>query len=179
MVAVALCAVMVATLGAAEKPPAVGDDAREFELNNVGGTSAKLSTFTTAGKVVLVVLRGFPGYQCPFCTKQFADFMSKADDFKKADATVIFVYPGPSDDLKTHADDFIKGRTLPDNFHFLLDPDYTFTNAYGLRWDKKKETAYPSTFVIDEKSKVTFAKVSKTHSDRTKAADLLKVINTK
>lgn len=45
--------------------------------------------------------------------------------------------------------------------------------TYGLRWDAPDETAYPSTFVIDETRSVRFAKVSRTHGGRTKAAAVL------
>jgi hypothetical protein len=65
------------------KTPAVGDTARDFELTGLGGDKVKLSTFTADGTVVLVVLRGWPGYQCPICTRQSAGFMAKADDVLK------------------------------------------------------------------------------------------------
>jgi thioredoxin-dependent peroxiredoxin len=183
MVSLLLLSVLLTTASisraSTDKPPIVGGGAKDFELKELGKDSVKFSKFTTNGPVVLVVLRGYPGYQCPYCTKQVADFLAKADDFKKAGVQVVFIYPGPSDDLEKHADEFVKGKSFPDHFHLLVDPDYAFTNAYGLRWDAKKETAYPSTFVTDSKSKVIFAKVSKTHSDRTKAADVLKVLQEK
>ncbi len=163
----------------AEKPPAVGDEAKDFELVSLGGETVKLSKQTDAGPVVLVVLRGYPGYQCPLCTRQVGELLAKADDLKKAGARVLLVYPGPADKLKEHAAEFVKGKDYPDHFQILLDPDYTFTKAYQLRWDAKGETAYPSTFVIDGKSKVTFAKVSPTHGDRAKADDVLKALATK
>jgi peroxiredoxin len=179
-IAVALfAAVAFGTAGAAEKPPAIGAEAKDFELTALGGAKVKLSKLTESGPVVLVVLRGYPGYQCPLCTKQFGEFLSRADEFKKAGAQVLFVYPGPADKLQERAGEFVKGKDYPAHFTVLLDPDYTFTNAYGLRWDAKNETAYPSTFVIGAKRKVTFAKVSTTHGDRSRAADVLKAVGAK
>ena len=58
-------------------------------------------------------------------------------------------------------------------FLYVLDPDYAMVNAYGLRWDAPRETAYASTFVLDGKGVVSFVKTSRTHGDRTKAADML------
>lgn len=156
--------------------PKVGDEAKDFELAAIGGEKVKLSKLTERGPVVLVVLRGYPGYQCPLCTRQFAEFREKADEFKKAGAQVVFVYPGPADGLKDKAAAFVKGKDYPGHFTILLDPDYAFTIAYGLRWDAKNETAYPSTFVIDAKRKVTFAKVSTTHGDRAKVQDVITAI---
>jgi peroxiredoxin len=125
--------------------------------------------------VVLVVLRGWPGYQCPICDRQVNEFVTAKAAFAEAGAQLVFVYPGPAADLKARAAEFrsMKGREWPAEFRYALDPDYAFTDAYGLRWDAPRETAYPSTFIIDAKGVVRFAKVSRTHGDRAKAADVL------
>lgn len=162
-----------------EKPPAVGQVAKDFELVDLGGDGVKLSKLTEAGPVVLVVLRGYPGYQCPICTRQFGEYLGKADEFKEVGSQVVFVYPGPADQLHERAAEFVRGKDYPDHFRFLLDPNYKFTKAYGLRWDAKNETAYPSTFVIDGGCKVTFSKVSTTHGDRPNIADVLKAVGEK
>lgn len=168
-----------ASVSAGDKPAAVGDEAKDFELSALSGSKVKLSKLTDSGVVVLVVLRGYPGYQCPICTKQFGEFLGKADEFKAAGAKVVFVYPGPSEKLKDRAGEFVKGKDYPDHFQILLDPNYTFTTAYGLRWDAKGETAYPTTFVINRKRAITFASVSKTHGGRAKLEDVLKVVSDK
>ena len=59
----------------------------------------------------------------------------------------------------------------------VLDPKYDFIRPLGLRWDQKGETAYPSTFVLDNNRVVKFAKVSKTHGDRAKAKDILAALD--
>ena len=171
----ALLAVLVVGTGvaAADPGPGIGQEAKDFDLEALGGGRAKLAELTKTGPVVLVVLRGYPGYQCPICSRQFGEFVGKADDFQKAGANVVFVYPGPGAGLKQKATEFVKGRDYPAHFRVLLDPDYAFTNAYGLRWDAKNETAYPSTFVIGADRKVTFARVSTTHGGRLSAADAL------
>lgn len=61
-------------------------------------------------------------------------------------------------------------------FTLVLDPDYSFTNAYKLRWDAANETAFPSTFIIKEDGKVTFAKISHNHGDRANVAAILRAI---
>ncbi|WP_439628268.1 peroxiredoxin family protein [Gemmata sp.] len=156
--------------------PKVGEEAKDFELTAIGGETVKLSKLTDAGPVVLVVLRGYPGYQCPLCTAQVGGLLGKADEFKKAGTQVVLVYPGPADKLKEKAAEFVKGKDYPAHFTLVTDPDYAFTNAYGLRWDARSETAYPSTFALDSKRKVTFAKVSTTHGDRSKVDDVLKAV---
>ena len=96
-----------------------------------------------------------------------------AENSPKAKARVLLVYPGPSEELKKRADEFVKGETLPANFEFVIDPNYAVVNLYALRWNAPGETAYPSTFVLDGKRKVLFAKVSKTHGDRSTPAEIL------
>ena len=91
-------------------------------------------------------------------------------------AEVVMVYPGPSDDLKSHAADFLKDKDWPQDFLLVLDPDYSFTKAYGLRWDAPKETAYPSTFIIGKDNKVIFVHISKKHGDRVGAGEALKML---
>lgn len=169
----ALALVSLAAGRAPAAPPRVGDAAGDFTLKTSAGEAIRLDSLREKGPVVLVVLRGWPGYQCPMCTRQVAQFMGKSDDLAAAKAHVLMVYPGPADHLKDHAEEFVSGKTLPDNFHLVLDPDYAFTNAYGLRWDAPKETAYPSTFVIDPRGKITYARTSKTHGDRAPIADVL------
>lgn len=156
--------------------PKMGMRAPEFALEDVAGTSTMLSQERTNGPVVLVVGRGWPGYQCPFCTRQFAEFRSHAKELQAAGARVLWIYPGPEDELAKHAGDFTGSEPLPSNFRMLIDPGYTFTKAYGLRWDAPRETAYPATFVIDRDGVIRFANVSLEHGGRTPVADVLKAL---
>ncbi|HTV42361.1 MAG TPA: peroxiredoxin family protein [Candidatus Sulfotelmatobacter sp.] len=158
-------------------PPGVGSLAPDFTLNTLDGQSVRLDDLTAKGKVVLVVLRGWPGYQCPFCSRQARDFMNYQKELMGDGVQVVMVYPGPSDDLKSHAADFLKDKDWPKDFLLVLDPDYSFTKAYGLRWDAPRETAYPSTFIIGKDNKVIFAHISKKHGDRVKADTVLKALD--
>lgn len=167
----------VATVKAADSsPPAKGEKAGDFSLATLDGEQVSLSKLTKDGPVVLVVLRGWPGYQCPICTRQVADLVGHAKEIKKTGARVVLVYPGPGEKLKEHADEFQRGKGIPAGFDFVTDPDYKFTNQYRLRWDAPNETAYPSTFIIDRDGVIRFAKVSKTHGGRATAATILKEV---
>jgi thioredoxin-dependent peroxiredoxin len=157
--------------------PKVGDMASDFTLKTLDDQSVRLSDLTAKSQVVLVVLRGWPGYQCPYCTKQAHDYVNNAEKLKAAGVQVVMVYPGPADDLKAHATEFLGNKEWPKDFLFVLDPDYSFTKSYGLRWNAPKETAYPSTFIISKEGKVTFAHVSKQHGDRVGSDAVLKALN--
>ncbi|HEY2153304.1 MAG TPA: peroxiredoxin family protein [Vicinamibacterales bacterium] len=156
--------------------PQIGDRAPAFALNGLDGTPVSLSGELAHGPVVLIMLRGWPGYQCPFCTRQFGDFLSHAKELEAAGARVVWVYPGPPDQVQQRAQEFTANKQLPGNFRFATDPDYGFTKTYGLRWEAKGETSYPSTFVIDATGTVRFAQISRAHDGRASAADVLKAL---
>lgn len=164
------------TIYAQAAPPAVGDKAPDFMLNDLKDHSVTLASQLKKGPVVLVLLRGFPGYQCPFCTRQVAELVGRAKEFEKAKAQVVLVYPGPSEALKQHGDEFLHDKTLPANFQFVLDPDYIFTTRYDLRWDAPHETSYPSTFVLNQQGKIRYVKISHSHGDRANVDEVIKAL---
>ena len=159
-------------------PPKVGDKAPDFSLKTLDGQTVTLSALTAKQDVVLVLLRGWPGYQCPICERQVQDLISSEDKFAETKAQLLFVYPGPADDLKAHALEFaeMKGKQWPKSYLYVMDPDYTMVNAYNLRWDAPRETSYPSTFVIDKKGIIQFAKISKTHGGRSSASEVIAAV---
>jgi peroxiredoxin len=161
---------------AAGAPPKVGDKAPDFTLAQISGAKLTLASELARGPVVLIVGRGWVGYQCPFCNRQYGDYQRAAADLEALGARVVWVYPGSADDVQKRAEEFAAGRAFPSNFRFVLDPDYQFVVAYGLRWNAPQETAYPSTFVIDRGGIVRYALVSKTHDGRAPAADVIAVL---
>jgi len=157
-------------------PPALEDRARDFTLNRLDGERIQLSALLKQGPVVMLMLRGWVGYQCPICNRQVGDFLAHAKEFQSAGANVVLVYPGSADLVQGKAEDFVTGKTLPDRFHFLIDPDLRTVNQYGLRWNAPNETAYPSSFVFDRQGIVRFVKISRSHGDRSSAAEVLAVL---
>lgn len=160
----------------AAAPPTVGDKPPDFALSTPAGKSVRLSEVMSKGPVVLVVLRGYPGYQCPYCNRQVQDFIQNSQAFADAGARIVMIYPGPPQDLGAKANEFLADKKLPDDFDLLLDPGYEFTNLYGLRWDAERETAYPSTFLIDRQGMIFFIKIVKEHGGRTTAAEILSAL---
>ena len=160
----------------AASPPAVGETAPNFTLNTLDGKQVEMKELAAKSPVVLVVLRGWPGYQCPLCTRQVNDFVPQAAEFTAAGAKVLMIYPGPAQNLQAHAQEFLQDKNWPKDFLFVTDPDYSFVNAWGLRWEAKGETAYPSTFVLDKQGKVRFAHISKEHGDRVSAKAALQAL---
>jgi len=157
-------------------PPAVGDMARDFTLNRLDGRPVHLADLLKSGPVVMLMLRGWVGYQCPFCNRQVRDFLVSAGDMQAAGATVVMVYPGAKDLVRSKAEEFLVDKTQLDNVEFVTDPDLQVVNLYNLRWDAPNETSYPSTFVFNRQGRVAFVKISRSHGDRSSAAEVLAVL---
>jgi len=79
--------------------PAKGETAPDLTLSTLDGVKVQLFGETSKGTTVLVILRGYPGYQCPFCQKQAHDFIAHASEFAKVKTTVLLVYTGPPPSL--------------------------------------------------------------------------------
>jgi peroxiredoxin Q/BCP len=177
--ALAFAGSLILGASAFAQTPAVGAKAPDFTLSTPTGKAVTLSTEQGEHGLVLVILRGFPGYQCPYCVQQVHDFADHASDFKAKNTRVLLVYPGPHADLDQHAKEFLeKQAELPSNVVLVTDPDYKATNLYGLRWNAPHETAYPSTFILDKKGMIVFEKISHSHGDRMSAQDALDHLST-
>lgn len=154
-----------------------GNNALDFTLKTLDDDEVTLSDIYHKQPVVLVVLRGWPGYQCPICTKQVGSLVSDEYKFSDLNVAVLMVYPGPSEELQDHAEEFSENFRFPPNFYFTLDPDYSMVKSYGLRWDAPKETAYPSTFIINKEGIVVYSKISTTHGGRASNEEIFEALN--
>ncbi len=164
------------------KGPKEGAVIEDFSGITMNGAPFQLSKHIEKGSVVLIMLRGFPGYQCPVCSTQVAGYIAKAEEFEKQKNTpVIFIYPGEVKNLDKKAKEFTvpleEKQDLPANFIFVIDSDYKITNQLGLRWKAPDETAYPAAFVIDHKGYIQYAKVSDDHHGRATAEEILEFLD--
>ena len=105
------------------------------------------------------------------------DLVRSAPELEKKGVQMVFVYPGPSEILSAHAQEFLKNKDWPASFIFLIDPEYKMISAYDLRWNAPNETAYPSTFVIGKDDQIRFAKVSHEHGGRVGAKELIRELD--
>jgi len=94
----------------AAAPPLPGDKAPDFALSTPEGKTVRFSELVSKGPVVLVVLRGYPGYQCPYCNRQVQDFIQNSQGFADVGAHVVLVYPGPPQDLGARANEFLADK---------------------------------------------------------------------
>lgn len=154
--------------------PAAGDEERAQEL--IGrplpvrsfktGIGADLDLDDHRGKpVLLVLLRGFVGDVCVYCTTQTKALSLDIDQFEAKGVEVLVVYPGEENRL----DAFLSGfRDLPITegvdqppFTMLYDPGASFVREIGF----VDELAVPATFLLDAQGVVRYAYVAKTKAD--------------
>jgi peroxiredoxin Q/BCP len=157
--------------------PGPGQTAPDFTLQTPSGIPVELRLLNSTSPVVLVVFGGYPGYACPYCLQQMQDFVQAAPQFAALRAQVLFVYPGAPSGLIAEANALLAAQPLPSGFQMVLDPGYSFTNLYGLRWNSPNETAYPATFIIDRGGSIFSAVISKSHSTYSTSADTLAALN--
>jgi peroxiredoxin Q/BCP len=73
-----LAILLILPLTASAQTPAFGSQAPDFTLRTPSGRAVRMSHLLGNGPLVLIVLRGYPGYQCPFCQRQVHDFIAHA-----------------------------------------------------------------------------------------------------
>lgn len=179
-----ICALVIAMVcviagglqaAAPDKAVKVGDKAPNFDLPIVGTNDyIELKEEYADGPVAVVVLRGYPGYQCPFCSQQVGALINRARTLKKFASRVILVYPGEPSELERHAEQFIGSRAVREPLVLVRDPSMQMVDEWGLRWNAPRETAYPSTFVINKNGRVAWSKISESHAGRSTADEILR-----
>lgn len=167
-----------------KQPLRVGDQAPDFDLPIQGADAyLSLSDLAKEGPVVVIVLRGYPGYQCPICTSQLGSLINRASRLARAMGNqphrVVLVYPGVESGLEQRAKRFVGSRRLPVPLVLVRDPNMEMISAWGLRWKDRRdrETAYPAAYLIGAGRRVKWAKVSDSHSGRATVEQILKAIN--
>ncbi len=167
--------VSAAETGADAKRLGIGERASDFDLSVVGADGfVRLQDEYRRGPVVVIVLRGYPGYQCPLCSQQISSLINRAAALAKETHRVILVYPGEAKLLDRYAKRFIGSRSLPDPLVIVRDDDMKMVSEWGLRWNAPRETAYPATYVIDRNGRVRWFKVSDNHSGRSSVTEILR-----
>ena len=157
------------------KPLPVGEKAINFDLPIVGEDNyVELEKEYDQGHVVVVVLRGYPGYQCTLCSSQVGAMINRAKALATVAHRVILVYPGEPTELERHAEQFVNSRSFPEPLVLVRDPGMKMVNAWGLRWNAPRETAYPSTYIIKSNGRVAWQKISSSHAGRTTAEEIIK-----
>lgn len=131
---------------------AEGDKAPGFSLLNQDGKTIKF----TAYKGQKLIVYFYPAAATPGCTKEALEFEENMKDLKDAGYTVVGISPDEPEKLKK----FKANQGL--SFELLSDPDKETHKLWGAFGEKSLygrlyKGALRSTFVVDEKGKITQA----------------------
>ena len=130
----------------------VGAKAPAFKIANQDGETVSLADLK--GQKVIVYF--YPAAMTPGCTKEACDFNDALTPFKKAGYAVLGISPDKPEKLAK----FRKAEGL--KFDLLSDESLKTHKAYGaygkkVLYGREYEGVLRSTFVIDEKGKISLA----------------------
>jgi peroxiredoxin len=159
----------------------VSDGQIPLKFVDRAGKSVDLASYRGKSNVVLVVVKGMPKYPgglfCPGCLAQVHALTANYDEFKKRNAEILMVFPGPTDKVP----DFLANAKVDGAngnpkvpFALLMDTDLKAVDALGIRGDLAK----PSTYILDKKGNAVFAFVGETTTDRPSVKALLAQLDT-
>jgi peroxiredoxin len=154
----------------------VKGDQIPLTFTDTEGKAVDLASYRGKSNVVLVVVKGMPqfpgGVFCPGCLAQVNALTANHDEFKKREAEILMVFPGPTEKLP----DFLATAKVDGTggnpkvpFALLLDRDLRAVDLLGIRGDLAK----PSTYILDRKGDAVFAFVGETTTDRPSVKSLL------
>lgn len=140
-------------------------------FKNESGEDFDLGTLR-GSKVVLVVLRGYPGQVCVYCTAQTQALCEEGafEEFERLGARLQVLFPGEKNGLEAFkaAYDSLSKRAIPP-YGLLYENDYIVGPLLNLEGSK----VTPATFILDEEGIVRFAYIGKTREDRPAARLLI------
>lgn len=144
-------------------------------ISSKGGRLLDLNKFRGVKRVLFVVLRGWSGEVCIYCSTQTKSLMKNKASFDLENTEIILVYPGPRESIaafvqltKDLKDD--GGEEIP--FTICFDTDLSIVEALNI----KKELASPTSILLDEEGIIRFAYTGETIYDRPSASVLLEEV---
>lgn len=167
-----------------------GDQAPDFSLPNIRGTSIRLSQAWSGGAVVLSFYRG--GW-CPYCNLELRALQHVLPEIKRLGATLIAVSPQTSDhSLDTAQNNILEYDVLSDVgnhvarrfglVHILPEELKPIYRKWGIdlpNWngDYTYTLPLPATYVIDSKGVIRFAYVDNDYTRRLEPEVILSVLH--
>lgn len=139
-----------------------------------GGGTIDLDALRGRKRALVVVLRGFGGQVCVYCTAQTKALAKEAARFAALDTEVVVVFPGPSSGLdaflEAYERTFGKGEKPP--YKLAYDADMKLVDGLGI----VDNIAVPSVLLLDEAGLVRWSHVAKDLADRPSATQILRQI---
>lgn len=155
------------------RPDLIGQPLPRQRFLGTTGRAIDISAWQGERNVLVIILRGFAGTICPYCSAQVRAITSRLESFAEQDTEVIFVYPGSASSvpLFMQAVRNLGEGDLPP-VSVALDVDLALVRSL----DIESELASPTSILIDKQGQVQFAYVGRDLTDRPSVIDLLEVL---
>ncbi len=138
------------------------------------GTVVDLTKRGDGKKSLLVFMRGFSGFVCPYCTAQTAELVKRRDEILATNTELYVVYPGAAETIPTFLEAvrvYMASEDAP-GISVLMDVDLKAVDALGIRQDLSR----PCTFVLDAEGRLVYEYVGEGPPDRPSLDDVLQVL---
>lgn len=122
--------------------------------------------------VCVVVMRGFAGQVCVYCSTQTRVLAERINDFKAQDNEVIIVYPGPAETIPMFYEAVNSVGGDAGNLKIVLDVNLNLVKALNIT----KDLASPSSLILDKSGKVVYGYKGRNMGDRPSAKELLRYV---
>ncbi len=154
--------------------PAITAEQLAFNFVDSQGQQFRLADYEGKKNVVLVFMRGWAGFVCPYCVAQTSRLIQRRKELEDRDAQVLLVYPGSKErvsEFVSQAQKSGQGQEFP--FPILLDVDAKIVRKLRIDADLAK----PSTFILDKQGRRRFIKVGRTTADRPSLETILEELD--
>ena len=148
----------------------IGKMLPQTRLLSANGDVIDLADSQGKEKVVVVVLRGFSGQVCLYCSTQTAALIDSLPRFVAKGARVVLVYPGTAEAVPQ----FIQavrtlGREVPPDITVAIDPDLNMVRGLGI----EDAMAKPTSIILNKQGAVAWIYVGANMTDRPAVDTLL------
>ena len=154
------------------EPVSLGEQAPDFTLEDINGSTVTLSSARGKMPTVLVFFRG---YWCPFCARQLAELRSLLKPNEQVRLLAVSV--DDHEKSKQLADKIAADGQGPVTYSLLSDPNHKVIDVYGLHdpaYDGKRFDGipHPAVYVIDKNGRVAWVKVESDYKVRPSNEDI-------
>jgi peroxiredoxin len=133
-----------------------------IDLNDYKGTKS----------VVLIVMRGFSGQVCIYCSAQTTAVAKNLQRFASSGVEVILMYPGPAASVPVFLDAVKDLGADISALRVALDVDLSLVRKLGI----EDELSKPASLIVDKQGVVRWGYVGQDRADRPSVDELLKQV---
>jgi len=170
-----LMAAALLLAGCSEPKVPVGAQVPPLRFLDGDGRIHALADIREDGPALLLFMRGFEGFVCPYCIKQTLELLENRATIERSGAEVVIVYPGVEQDARKFIAAIRRHRdTTPGEDLFVTWLDLNGEALAKLGVDPRESR--PATFIVDSEGRLVYRYVGRNREDRPAVEALLQVI---